>query len=137
MADLTVTPASESGPLALDMAGVKLDELDTVQFYDAFTLNTLLFLEDLGFCGKGEAGAYVRDGALAPGGKLPLNTNGGGLSCAHPGMYGMFCMHEAITQLRNDAGARQIDRAQLALCHGNGGTLAAQSTVIFGTEDTL
>jgi acetyl-CoA acetyltransferase len=137
MQDLTITPAADSGPRALEMAGVTLDQLDTVQFYDAFTLNTLLFLEDLGFCEKGAAGEFVADGGLAPGGRLALNTNGGGLSCTHPGMYGMFCMHEAITQLRQEAGERQVENAWMALCHGNGGSLAAQSTIIFGTEETL
>lgn len=137
MDDLTVTPARDSGPRALHMANVSLEQIDTVQFYDAFTLNTLLFLEDLGFCEKGSAGEFVADGGLAPGGRLALNTNGGGLSCTHPGMYGMFCMHEAITQLRDEAGDRQVSNAKLALCHGNGGSLAAQSTIIFGTEDTL
>jgi len=135
--DLTVTPAKESGARALEMAGVTVDQLDTVQFYDAFTLNTLLFLEDLGFCEKGKAGEFVADGALAPGGKLALNTNGGGLSCTHPGMYGLFCMHEAITQLRGEGGDRQVEDAKLALCQGNGGTFSAQSTIIFGTEETL
>ena len=107
------------------------------EVYDAFTLTTLLFLEDLGFCAKGEGGAFVRDGAIAPGGKLPVNTNGGGLSCVHPGMYGMFLIVEAVRQLRGEAGDRQIDNAEVALAHGNGGVLSSQITALLGTEATL
>ncbi len=98
---------------------------------------TILFLEDLGFCAKGEGGAFVRDGAIAPGGRLPVNTNGGGLSCIHPGMYGAFIMIEAVRQLRGDTGERQVKNANLAVVHGNGGTLSSQSTAILGTEATL
>ena len=111
--------------------------MDVLQLYDAFTINTLLFLEDLGFCGKGEAGSFVEGGRIAPGGSLPVNTNGGGLSCVHPGMYGLFAMVEAVQQLMGHAGERQIVNAQLALAHGNGGELSSQATVIFGTEATL
>ncbi len=111
--------------------------MDAVELYDAFTLNVLLFLEDLGFCKKGEGGAFVANGAIAPGGALPVNTNGGGLSCVHPGMYGLFAMVEAVQQLRGEAGARQVKDANLILAHGNGGVLSAQATCIFGTETTL
>ncbi|HCJ27846.1 MAG TPA: thiolase, partial [Pseudomonas sp.] len=94
MPDLTVTAASESGPRAMAAADVTHADIDLVMLYDAFTLNTLLFLEDLGFCPKGEAGRFVRGGRIAPGGELAVNTNGGGLSCVHPGMYGMFLILE-------------------------------------------
>lgn len=137
MANLTVTAATESGRAAYDMAGLSARDIDVVELYDAFTINTLLFLEDLGFCGKGEAASLVANGGIAPGGKLPVNTNGGGLSCVHPGMYGVFTVIEAVRQLRGECGARQVGHAQTALAHGNGGTLSSQSTAIFGTQETL
>jgi acetyl-CoA acetyltransferase len=137
MPDLTVTAASESGPRAFEMAGVSHADIDLAMLYDAFTINPILFLEDLGFCPKGEGGRFVQDGAIAPGGRLAVNTNGGGLSCVHPGMYGMFMLIEAATQLRRQAGARQVADADVALTHGNGLTLSAQVTAILGTEATL
>ncbi|MFH1872419.1 MAG: thiolase [Pseudomonadota bacterium] len=137
MDDLTVTAASESGRLAYQMSGLGPQDIDVVQLYDAFTINTLLFLEDLGFCKKGEGGAFVENGGIAPGGHLPVNTNGGGLSCVHPGMYGIFATIEAVRQLRGEGGERQVAGAQIALAHGNGGTLSSQATAIFGTADLL
>lgn len=135
--DLTVTAASECGPRAFAQAGVRPSDIDVVEAYDAFTINTILFLEDFGFCPKGEGGRFVADGGIAPGGRLPVNTNGGGLSCVHPGMYGLFTMVEAVTQLRGAGGERQIEGAKLALAHGNGGVLSSQAVTIFGTEETL
>jgi acetyl-CoA acetyltransferase len=137
MPDLTVTAATESGRRAYEMAGLGAQDVDVVELYDAFTINTLLFLEDLGFCGKGEGGAFVSGGRIAPGGELPVNTNGGGLSCVHPGMYGIFLLIEAVRQLRGEAGARQVKDAQVALAHGNGGVLSSQITAILGTQDAL
>jgi acetyl-CoA acetyltransferase len=137
MPDLTVTAASQSGPEAYAMAGLQAKDMDVVQLYDAFTINTILFLEDLGFCKKGEGAAFVQNGGIAPGGHLPVNTNGGGLSCVHPGMYGIFALIEAVRQLRGDAGARQVPGATTALAHGNGGTLSSQSTAVLGTADAL
>lgn len=137
MPDLTVTAAAESGPRAFQQAGVKPVDVDVAMLYDAFTINTILFLEDLGFCKKGEGGAFVQDGAIAPGGRLAVNTNGGGLSCVHPGMYGLFTMVEAVMQVRGSAGARQIPGARIAVAHGNGGALSSQATAIFGSEETL
>ncbi len=137
MHDLTVTAAAESGARCFDMAGYRAADMDLAMLYDAFTINTILFLEDLGFCKKGEGGAFVQDGAIAPGGRLPVNTNGGGLSCIHPGMYGVFLVIEAVRQLRGECGARQLDAPQLAVVHGNGGTLSSQSTAVLGTADTL
>ena len=137
MPDLTVTAAAESGPRAFAMAGLTPKDVDVVELYDAFTINTLLFLEDLGFCAKGEGGAFVRNGRIAPGGVLPVNTNGGGLSCCHPGMYGMFLLIEAVQQLRAEAGDRQVPGAEVALCHGNGGVLSSQVTALLGTAVTL
>lgn len=137
MPDLTVTAASESGPRAFEMAGVSRSEVDLLMLYDAFTINTILFLEDLGYCPKGEGGRFVEGGALAPGGRLAVNTSGGGLSCMHPGMYGLFLIIESVRQLRGVAGARQLPDPQIALCHGNGGALSSQVTAIFGTPETV
>lgn len=137
MPDLTVSAAAEGGPRAYEMAGVGPKDIDVLEFYDAFTINTILFLEDLGFCAKGEGGPFVEAGNIGPGGSTPVNTNGGGLSCVHPGMYGMFAICEAVEQLRGDCGERQIDSAELALANGNGGKLSSQVTAIFGTESTL
>ena len=137
MPDLTTTAAAISGPRAMAQAGVTPKDIDVVEVYDAFTINTLLFLEDLGFCQKGEAGAFVEGGRIAPGGELPVNTNGGGLSCVHPGMYGLFTIVEAVQQLQGTAGARQVKDAKLALAHGNGGELSSQATMVLGTEETL
>lgn len=137
MSDLTLTAASESGVKAFAMAGLKPQDIDVAELYDAFTINTILFLEDLGFCKKGEGGSFVENGAIAPGGKLPVNTNGGGLSCVHPGMYGIFTVVEAVSQLRNAAGERQVAGAEIALCHGNGGALSSQVTAILGNAATV
>jgi acetyl-CoA acetyltransferase len=137
MPDLTVTGALESGNQAFAMAGLKPADIDVVELYDAFTINTILFLEDLGFCKKGEGGAFVSGGRIAPGGALPVNTNGGGLSYCHPGMYGLFLLIEAVRQLRGECGARQVTDAKTAVAHGNGGVLSSQSTVIFGTQTTV
>lgn len=130
--DLTVTAARGSGARAYAQAGLGPSDIDVVQVYDAFTINTILFLEDLGFCPKGEGGRFVQDGAIAPGGSLAVNTNGGGLSCCHPGMYGLFTLVEAVRQLRGECGDRQITGAERALAHGNGGVLSSQATVILG-----
>ena len=137
MPDLTVTAVAQSAPRALAMAEITLDDVDVVELYDAFTINTILFLEDLGFCPKGEGGRFVEGGRIAPGGALPVNTNGGGLSCVHPGMYGMFLTLEAVEQLRGQAGERQIAGAEIALCNGNGGLLSSQVTAVLGAASTL
>lgn len=137
MADLTTTAARRSGDAAYAMAGLRPEDIDVVEVYDAFTMTTLLFLEDLGFCPKGEGGRFVQDGAIAPGGRLPVNTNGGGLSYCHPGMYGLFVLIEAVRQLRGECGARQVPGCETAIAHGNGGVMSSQSTVILGTQATL
>ena len=133
MPDFTRTAAVESGQRAYAMAGLAPADVNVLQLYDAFTINPILFLEDLGFCAKGEGGPFVEGGRIAPGGSLPVNTNGGGLSFVHPGMYGLFCLAEAVIQLRDQAGARQVPRATVALSHGNGGTLSHQATILLGT----
>lgn len=137
MPDLTVTAARESGARAFEMAGLKPGDVDVVEVYDAFTINTILFLEDLGFCEKGEGGAFVENGRIAPGGILPVNTNGGGLSCVHPGMYGIFTVIEAVRQLRGEAPGQQIEGAEIALAHGNGGTFSSQVTALLGGPSTI
>lgn len=137
MPDLTVTAAVQSGSRAFAQAGVRPADIDVVQLYDAFTINVLLFLEDLGFCAKGEGADFIASGRIAPGGALPVNTNGGGLSCTHPGMYGLFTIVEAVQQLTHRAGARQVPGARLALAHGNGGELSSQATLVLGTAETL
>jgi acetyl-CoA acetyltransferase len=137
MPDLTMTGGAVSGPAAFEMAGVKPGDVDLLMGYDSFTITALLHLEDLGFCAKGEGGAFVEDGKLGPGGSLPMNTNGGGLSYTHPGMYGMFLLVEAVRQLRGEAGERQLDDHRIAVAHGSGGVLSTMGTVVLGTEETL
>jgi acetyl-CoA acetyltransferase len=137
MRNLTVTAAVESGKRAFAMAGLTPKDVDVLELYDAFTINVILFLEDLGYCRKGEGGAFVSDGSIAPGGSLPVNTNGGGLSCVHPGMYGVFTVIETVSQLRGEAGERQVRDAKVGLAHGNGGTLSTQVTSLFGNEEVL
>lgn len=137
MEDFTHTAAIESGQRCFQMAGYSAKDMDLAMLYDAFTINTLLFLEDLGFCKKGESGDFVSGGGIAPGGHLPVNTNGGGLSFVHPGMYGVFLVIEAVRQLRGECGVRQINQPNLAVLQGNGATLSSQSTAVLGTQNTL
>lgn len=137
MPDLTTTAARISGAQAYAMAGLSPKDIDVRALYDAFTITTLLFLEDLGFCAKGEAGPFIADGKLRPGGSLPTNTNGGGLSYCHPGMYGLLLLIEATRQLRGECGARQVAGCEVALAHGNGGVMSSQSTVILGNTSTI
>ena len=132
MPDFTVTAATSSGKRAFAQAGITPADVDVVELYDAFTINTLLFLEDLGFCKKGEGGSFVEGGRIAPGGALPVNTNGGGLSCVHPGMYGLFTIVEATQQIMGLAGDRQVADVNVALAHGNGGELSSQVTMVLG-----
>lgn len=137
MPDLTVTAATESGPRAYGMAGIGPRDVDVAMLYDAFTINPVLFLEDLGFCGKGEGGAYVSGGRISPGGELAVNTSGGGLSYNHPGMYGLLLIVEAVRQLRGECGERQVADASVALVHGNGGVLSSQVTAVLGSQNTV
>jgi len=137
MPDLVNTGARVSGSMAYTQAGLTSSDIDVVGLYDAFTINVILFLEDLGFCAKGEGGHFVSNRRIAPGGSLPVNTNGGGLSYCHPGMYGIFLLIEAIRQLRGLCGQRQVKGAEVALAHGNGGVLSSQYTVILGGASTV
>lgn len=137
MPDLTKTPGAVSGPRAFRMAGITPRDVDVFEGYDSFTITQLLHLEDLGFCPKGEGGRFVQDNPLGPGGALPTNTNGGGLSYTHPGMYGIFLLVEAVRQLRGECGERQVEGASIAVAHGCGGILSSTGTVVLGTEETL
>ena len=137
MPDLTTTGARLSGERAYAMSGLTAKDIDVIELYDAFTICTILFLEDLGFCKKGEGGGFVERGAIAPGGAWKVNTSGGGLSYCHPGMYGLMLLIESVRQLRAECGARQASGAQTALVHGNGGVLSSESTVILGLAATL
>ncbi|MGN6759650.1 MAG: thiolase C-terminal domain-containing protein, partial [Thermomicrobiales bacterium] len=135
MPSLTSFAARHSGRAAFAMAGVTHADLDLALIYDSFTYTVLLSLEELGFCGKGEGGAFVSGQRTAPGGDFPMNTNGGGLSYTHPGMYGMFAIIETVRQLRGDyrdQGIRQVPNAELALVHGTGGVLSSAGTAILG-----
>jgi len=137
MPKLTVTAAADSGKRAFAMARMKPADVRAVEVYDAFTINTILFLEDLGYCPKGEGGRFVSGGTIAPGGKLAVNTSGGGLSYCHPGMYGLFLLIEATRQVRGECGQRQVKDCNVALAHGNGGVLSSQVTVVLGSEAAL
>lgn len=137
MPDLTVTSARESSQRAYSAAGVGAEDADLVNLYDAFTINTIIFLEDLGFCPKGEGGRFVSGEHIAPGGGLAVNTNGGGLSCVHPGMYGLFTIVESVVQLRGQAGARQVANPEIAISHANGGVFSSQATMVLGTSATI
>ena len=134
MPDLTVSPAAQCGPLAFARAGVTPADVDVAQIYDSFTITVLLSVEDLGFCTKGEGGAFVEDGGLGVWGRLPTNTDGGGLSACHPGMRGMFLIVEAVRQLRGEAGATQVPGARIAVAHGTGGMLSSGATLVLGKE---
>lgn len=134
MPDLTWTAARQSGAHALGMAGLQPNDIDVLEIYDSFTYTVLVTLESLGFCEPGEGGALVADGRLGPGGSLPTNTNGGGLSYTHPGMYGMFTLVEATRQLRGECGERQVPNARTALCNGTGGVLSSTGTVVLGAD---
>jgi acetyl-CoA acetyltransferase len=134
MPDLTVTSAAQSGPLAMERAGITVDDVDVLELYDSFTITVLLTLEDLGFCKKGDGGPFVEDGRLRWDGPLPTNTDGGGLSSCHPGMRGMFLIVEAVRQLRGEGTARQVPDVEVALCHGTGGMLSTGATLVLGRD---
>ena len=133
--NLTTSAAVESGRRAYRMAGLGPGDIDVAGIYDCFTPVVLIELEDLGFCAKGEAGAFVESGATRRGGALPMNTNGGLLSYCHPGNPGsMFALTEAVLQLRWSAANRQVDNAEVALVHGQGGIMSSHATLILGRE---
>src|SRR5437762_4516234 len=123
-----------AGKRAFEMSGVTHGDIDVAEFYDAFTIVPMLALEALGFCKPGESGPFVSNQRTAPGGAFPVNTNGGGLSYTHTGMYGIFTIIEAVQQLRGECGPRQVPDATVALCHGTGGVWSAAATMIASTE---
>jgi acetyl-CoA C-acetyltransferase len=139
--DLTYSGAVWSGPRALEEAGISLADVDYASIYDSFTITVLMTLEDLGFCEKGKGGEFVSDGALvAPDGRLPFNTDGGGLCNNHPANRGgMTKIIEAVRQLRGEARPPvQVPDCRIALVHGTGGSLGTRmgsATLILGTED--
>ncbi|GLW63265.1 thiolase [Actinomadura rubrobrunea] len=122
------TGAAVSGPIAMKMAGVSVDDIDVCQIYDCYTYTVLVSLEDYGFCPKGEGGPFVASGVLGPGGALPTNTGGGQLSGYY--MWGMTPLSEAVIQARGHGGDRQVPRNDVILVSGNGGVLDHHSTLI-------
>ncbi len=132
--DFTVSPAALTGPPAFARAGIRPDEIDVCEIYDAFTYMTLISLEDLGFCKKGEGGPFLSGGRIRVGGGLPTNTDGGGLSACHPGMRGLFLIVEAVRQLRGECGDRQTPDAKLACVSGTGGWFCSSGTMILGAD---
>ncbi|AEW94716.1 Propanoyl-CoA C-acyltransferase [Streptantibioticus cattleyicolor NRRL 8057 = DSM 46488] len=135
--DFTVSPAAVSGQLAFQRAGITPGDVDIAEIYDAFTYMTLVTLEDLGFCAKGEGGGFVEEGRLRYDGALPVNTDGGGLSACHPGMRGLFLLVEAVRQLRGEAGGHQVRKAggglpEVAVASGTGGWFCSSGTVVLG-----
>jgi acetyl-CoA acetyltransferase len=131
-ADFTVGPAAVAGKMAFERAGVRPDEIDVANIYDAFTYMLMITLEDLGFCAKGEGGSFVEGGRLELGGSLPTNPDGGGLSACHPGQRGLFLLVEAVKQLRGECGERQVPDAKLACVSATGGWMCTNGTMILG-----
>jgi acetyl-CoA acetyltransferase len=128
------TATRMSGDKAFNMAGVSHGDFDHIMLYDAFTSGPPIMLEALGFCEPGEGVSFFEDGKSTPGGTLPINTNGGGLSYTHSGMYGIFPLIEAARQLRGECGDRQVPNAKLSLVNGMGGMLSAAGTVVLSNE---
>ncbi len=134
MPDLTSLTARQTGEKAMAMAGITHADVDLAMLYDAFTHSPLLSLEDLGFCGKGEGADFVKNQRTAPGGDFPMNTNGGGLSYTHTGMYGMFLLVEAVRQLREECGDSQVRDCGVSLINGIGGVLSSASTLVLAVD---
>jgi acetyl-CoA acetyltransferase len=135
MRSLTFSEATRvSGEKAFHMAGVAPGDFDHVMLYDAFTSGPPIMLESLGFCQPGEGVHFFAEGRSTPGGTLPINTNGGGLSYTHSGMYGIFPIIEATRQLRGEGGARQVPGVRLSLVNGMGGMLSAAGTLVLSSE---
>lgn len=133
--NLTTSAAKEAGQRAFEMSGLRPTDMDFAQLYDCFTPTVLVELEDLGFCEKGEGGAFVESGALLPGGSLPVNTHGGLLSHSHPGNPGsMFALTESVWQLRGEASGRQVAGSKNALVHAQGGIMSSHTALVLGTE---
>ena len=135
MADLTSSRAFRTtGRIAFEQAGITTGDVDHLMAYDAFAHLPIYALEDLGFVGRGEAGGFIEEGHTSPGGSLPMNTNGGGLSYTHTGIYGMFVMQESIRQVRGEAAA-QVPGVRISVAHGVGSMFTSASTLVFGTSE--
>lgn len=132
MEDMTTTAARHSGARALATAGVSIEDIKVAQVYDSFTITVALTLDALGFFPHGEAGRFIADGGIATGGRVVLNTDGGGLSSNHSGRRGMYAIIEAVRQLRGESAGLQLDNPELCLVNGTGGWLSATSTLILG-----
>jgi acetyl-CoA acetyltransferase len=131
------SPGALTGPAALEKAQVSLGDIDHFQLYDPFTIAVIIAVEDIGLCAKGEGGAFLEDRKTRPGGSLPLNTDGGGLSHRHPGMLGMNLVLEAVAQLTQSAGDRQVEDADLSLVHGLGGVYTSTATAVLANRSGL
>ena len=134
MQDLTTSRSFRiAGRDAMQSAGINHDDVDHLMVYDAFAHLPIYGLEDLGFVERGEAGAFIEEGHTRPGGTLPLNTNGGGLSYMHSGMYGMYALQESVRQIRGTAAAQVAD-AEVTVCLGVGGMFAASGCIVMGSQ---
>ena len=134
MQDLTTSRSFRiAGRDAMQSAGINHDDVDHLMVYDAFAHLPIYGLEDLGFVERGEAGAFIEEGHTRPGGTLPLNTNGGGLSYMHSGMYGMYALQESVRQIRGTAAAQVAD-AEVSVCLGVGGMFAASGCIVMGSQ---
>ena len=132
--NLTETAATESGARSFKMAQLSPADIDVAMLYDPFTPAVVMFLEDLGFCERGDGGGFVEAGEIELGGRLPTNTNGGLLSYAHPGNPGALLLAvEAVRQLRGECGERQVSDARTALVHAEGGIMSSHCTAILST----
>ena len=126
--------ATNSSKKAFNMANLNISDIDLTMIYDSFTITVLLTLEAIGFCKLGEGKDFLQNQTTAPGGDFALNTNGGGLSYCHPGMYGIFTIIESARQLWGLCGERQLKNPVNALCHGTGGVLSSSTTLILSKE---
>lgn len=135
MADFTTSGAfARSSALAFGQARLGPRDIDHLMIYDAFAHLPIYALEDCGFVGRGEAGAFIAEGHTRPGGSLPVNTNGGGLSYTHTGLYGMFLLLEAVRQVRGEAEA-QVPGVEVSMVQAVGGMFEAAGTLILGSSD--
>ncbi|HVV23738.1 MAG TPA: thiolase, partial [Pseudonocardiaceae bacterium] len=134
MADFTTSAAfRRASAEAFAEAGITHGDVDHVMIYDAFAHVPIYGLEDMGFVPRGEAGAFIAEGNTSPGGRLPLNTNGGGLSYTHTGMYGMFLLQESVRQLRGEAAA-QVEGVDVSVALGNGGMFMSAGCLVLGGQ---
>ena len=135
MYDMTTSAAFKiSSKKAFEEAGITHDDVDHLMVYDAFAHLPIYGLEDLGFVKRGEAGSFIEEGNTSPGGTLPMNTNGGGLSYTHSGMYGMYAIQESVRQVRGEA-AHQVDGVKTSFCQGVGGMFMAAGSLVFTNEE--